>query len=299
MIFPLLQVIVTLDKVFSPEEVAYPLSALRSLETPPCTPWSGCGAAQWSVPCRALTVWLMGREGQTSSVVTHLHSWTPAMMTVLYRLVDHITRLCFNNYYFTQIKYQACPDIEGSESKGRSGLLYNSLISFQLFTVERMTCVAKWKEGNKRYFVALVTSRQSKWVEQKDRYQCFLYEDISNKMKMAQGQFTSSCQGLWSVLEGSRTFSLQKCRTFYYLSRPLILLILVAKPESCTLPYFLIKNPRWKSMNHNLSLHLDDGNTSFSFMKSGTMLEQVSCHSSQIDTSLKRARLITHVKSGW
>ena len=78
-----------------------------------------------------------------------------------------------------------------------------------------MTCVAKWKEGNKRYFVALVTSRQSKWVEQKDRYQCFLYEDISNKMKMAQGQFTSTCQGLWSVLEGSRTFSLQKCKTFH------------------------------------------------------------------------------------
>jgi hypothetical protein len=164
-----------------------------------------------------------------------------------------------------QIKYQACPDIQGSESK-----------------VERMTCVAKWKEGNKRYFVALVTSRQSKWVEQKDRYQCFLYEDISNKMKMAQGQFTSTCQGLWSVLEGSRTFSLQK----------------LARPESCTLPSFLIQNRRWKSMNHNLSIHLDDGNTSFSFMKSGTMLEQVSCHSSELDTSLKKARLIAHVKSG-
>ena len=38
MIFPLYQVIVTLDKVFSPEEVSYPPSALRSLETPPCTP---------------------------------------------------------------------------------------------------------------------------------------------------------------------------------------------------------------------------------------------------------------------
>ena len=76
--------------------------------------------------------------------------------------------------------------------------------------VERMTCVAKWKEGNKRYFVALVNSKHSQWAEQKDRYQCFLYEDISNKMRMSQGQFTSSCQGLWSVLEGSRTFTLQK-----------------------------------------------------------------------------------------
>ena len=76
-----------------------------------------------------------------------------------------------------------------------------------------MTCVAKWKEGNKRYFVALVNSKVSQWAEQKERYQCFLYEDISNTMKMSQGQFTSSCQGLWSVLEGSRTFTLEKCKT--------------------------------------------------------------------------------------
>ena len=52
--------------------------------------------------------------------------------------------------------------------------------------VERLTCVAKWKEGNKRYFVALVNSKHSQWADQRDRYQCFLYEDISNNMKMAQ-----------------------------------------------------------------------------------------------------------------
>jgi len=164
-----------------------------------------------------------------------------------------------------QVKYQACPDIQGSESK-----------------VERMTCVAKWKEGNKRYFVALVSSRQSKWLEHQERYQCFLYEDISNKMKMAQGQFTSSCQGLWSVLEGSRTFSLEK----------------LTKPEACTLPHFLSRSPRWKSMNQNLSLHLDDDFKSFSFMKSGTILEQAVCHSSEIDSSRKKAQVIAHVKTG-
>ena len=114
-----------------------------------------------------------------------------------------------------QIKYQACPDIQGSESKGIKGWNRWSFNLLFIFLVERMTCIAKWKEGNKRYFVALVSSRQSKWVEQKDRYQCFLYEDISNKMKMAQGQFTSTCQGLWSVLEGSRTFSLQKCMNIW------------------------------------------------------------------------------------
>ena len=86
-------------------------------------------------------------------------------------------------------------------------------LDVSILSVERMTCVAKWKEGNKRYFVALVNSRDSQWAEQKDRYQCFLYEDINNKMAMSQGQFTSSCQGLWSVMEGSRTFTLQKRKT--------------------------------------------------------------------------------------
>ena len=99
----------------------------------------------------------------------------------------------------------------GQRAKVKSFRIHLSFRDF-LFSVERMTCVAKWKEGNKRYFVALVSSRQSKWLEHQERYQCFLYEDISNKMKMAQGQFTSSCQGLWSVLEGSRTFSLEKCK---------------------------------------------------------------------------------------
>ena len=33
-----------------------------------------------------------------------------------------------------------------------------------------------------------------------------------------QGQFAASCQGLWSVLEGSRTFSLQKCKFISFLS---------------------------------------------------------------------------------
>ena len=110
-----------------------------------------------------------------------------------------------------QIKYQACPDIQGSESKGEddcADFRTNDHVTF--CSVERMTCVAKWKEGNKRYFVALVNSKHSQWAEQKDRYQCFLYEDISNNMKMSQGQFAASCQGLWSVLEGSRTFSLKR-----------------------------------------------------------------------------------------
>ena len=49
-----------------------------------------------------------------------------------------------------------------------------------------MTCVAAWREGAKNYFVALVSSHLSKWMEQKERYHCFLYEDIEHGMRMAQ-----------------------------------------------------------------------------------------------------------------
>ena len=38
--------------------------------------------------------------------------------------------MCFNTSYFPQIKYQACPDIQGSESKGKRGWNYfNSIVS--------------------------------------------------------------------------------------------------------------------------------------------------------------------------
>lgn len=162
-----------------------------------------------------------------------------------------------------QIQYQACPDVAGSES-----------------LVERMTCVAKWKEGNKRYFVALVSSRLTVRLEPKERYHCFLYEHISGQMRMAQGQFTGSCRGLWSVLEGKRTFSLNK----------------LGRSESCRLPHFLTQHPKWRSLDRSLSLHLDPSLTSFSFLTQGTTLEQVSCHSLKEEGD--EASLVVHVKQG-
>ena len=44
----------------------------------------------------------------------------------------------------------------------------------------------------------------------------------------------------------------------------------------CQLPAPLSHRARWRSLDSSLSLHLDSGNTSFSFLKSGTLLEQVS-----------------------
>ena len=48
----------------------------------------------------------------------------------------------------------------------------------------------------------------------------------------------------------------------------------VSGPQ-CQLPAPLRIRSRWRSLDSALSLHLDSGNTSFSFLKSGTLLEQV------------------------
>merc|ERR1719347_751755 len=97
---------------------------------------------------------------------------------------------------------------------------------------------------------------------------------------MAQGQFSASCQGLWSVMEGKRTYSLKQ----------------LSKSERCQLPKFFAKHSHWVSLNHSLSLQLDAGGTSFSLMVSGTTLQQVYCHSSTVERNI--ATVIAHVKSG-
>ena len=89
----------------------------------------------------------------------------------------------------------------------------------------------------------------------------------------------------------------------------------VSGPQ-CQLPAPLRARNRWRSLDSSLSLHLDSGNTSFSFLKSGTLLEQVmgvdvacdnithvstfqvSCHSVS-STQEGATQMVAHVKSGW
>ena len=78
--------------------------------------------------------------------------------------------------------------------------------------------------------------------------------------------------------------------------------ISVSGGNSCKLPKAIRYNQRWRSLNHELSLHIDSDNTSFSFLKSGTLLEQVTCHSvdklEAIDKG-NEVQMVAHVKSGW
>ena len=57
---------------------------------------------------------------------------------------------------------------------------------------------------------------------------------------------------------------------------------------------------RWRSISQDLSIIIDDNKESFSFLKSGTLLEQVTCHSLQEEEDQpETVRLVGHVQAGW
>uniref|UniRef100_A0A1I8PLB2 Uncharacterized protein n=1 Tax=Stomoxys calcitrans TaxID=35570 RepID=A0A1I8PLB2_STOCA len=106
------------------------------------------------------------------------------------------------------LSFQACPDVVGTES-----------------TVEELTCLATWKDGNSRYLVGLVSHHHA--ISNEERYRCFVYEKISSLMDM--GHFAgpsmstskdaeyklaqsgdATCNGLDSAEVGSRIMSLRK-----------------------------------------------------------------------------------------
>ncbi|XP_004533552.1 uncharacterized protein LOC101448707 isoform X2 [Ceratitis capitata] len=101
------------------------------------------------------------------------------------------------------LSFQACPDVQGTES-----------------TVEELTCLATWKDGNSRYLVGLVSHHHA--ISNEERYRCFVYEKISPLMggpsivsakdaeyKLAQSG-DATCNGLDSAEVGSRIMSLRK-----------------------------------------------------------------------------------------
>ena len=101
---------------------------------------------------------------------------------------------------------------------------------------EEMSCLATWKEGNRKYLVAMMN--HSHVYNDESRYRCFIYQkqrgnrggqltdgaEVSHKsgsrnrsgntavkIKMAMSA-QASCLGLWNVNEGYKTFELKKCK---------------------------------------------------------------------------------------
>ena len=98
------------------------------------------------------------------------------------------------NHHKLQLNFQACIDVQGSESVS-----------------EELQCIASWTEGSKKYLVAEM-NREHVYSDE-SKYRCFVYEKTGkgdNKtVKMAQS-LSASCQGLWSPTEGYRTFDMKK-----------------------------------------------------------------------------------------
>lgn len=84
------------------------------------------------------------------------------------------------------LSFQACPDVAGTES-----------------TVEELTCLATWKDGNSRYLVGLVSHHHA--TSNEERYRCFVYEKMAGsggskeaEYKLAQSG-DATCNGLDSA----------------------------------------------------------------------------------------------------
>nr|XP_018905073.1 PREDICTED: uncharacterized protein LOC109035778 isoform X1 [Bemisia tabaci]XP_018905074.1 PREDICTED: uncharacterized protein LOC109035778 isoform X1 [Bemisia tabaci] len=152
-------------------------------------------------------------------------------------------------------KYQACPDIYGSES-----------------AVEELQCLATWKEGSSRYLVGKV--HHSHATSNEDRYRCFVYEktsstnmvanmeqygaNIFNGIGMPMGRRAdedvefqiaqsgdATCNGLFTPLEGSRIMTLRKGNS----------------PSKCKFPNWLTVSGHWHTLDYKRSYSFHHRNT--------------------------------------
>ncbi|XP_055678392.1 uncharacterized protein LOC129787100 isoform X2 [Lutzomyia longipalpis] len=149
------------------------------------------------------------------------------------------------------LSFQACPDVAGTES-----------------TVEELTCLATWKDGNSRYLVGLVSHHHA--TSNEERYRCFVYEKTSTGMglsskdaayKLAQSG-DATCNGLDSAEVGSRIMTLRK-----------------APPaERCDFPAWFKGPKHWHALQGNVgyTFHQSDGSMHIT-RQSGAMETRALC----------------------
>ncbi|XP_062557493.1 uncharacterized protein LOC134222341 isoform X2 [Armigeres subalbatus] len=165
------------------------------------------------------------------------------------------------------LNFQACPDVPGTES-----------------TVEELTCLAGWKDGNARYLVGLVSHNHA--ISNEDRYRCFVYDKISGsgapnadaEYKLAQSG-DATCNGLESAEVGSRIMTLKRA----------------PMTERCDFPAWF-KGPRhWHALmgNANFIFHQSDG--SLHIVKpSGYMEARALCEQINKQTATEMMAVVHH-----
>ncbi|KAI9551902.1 hypothetical protein GHT06_022237 [Daphnia sinensis] len=157
----------------------------------------------------------------------------------------------------TFFRYQACPDVQGTES-----------------SEEQLECLAQWKDGSLRYLMGRLQHQGA--TSDEDRYRCFVYEKIqapsssqssSSSLTLPAGSGPASgsterhrpvtillaqsgdatCSGLTSPTEGSRTLKLTKAE---------------ADGRKCHYPSWFLAHNRWQTL---------DGRWAYTLHKNSTM----------------------------
>ncbi|BET02301.1 Hypothetical protein NTJ_15118 [Nesidiocoris tenuis] len=134
------------------------------------------------------------------------------------------------------LRYQACPDVSGSES-----------------AVEELQCLATWKEGSSRYLVGKI--EHGHVTSNEDRYRCFVYDKIPPSSGSGDGEGNvayrvaqsgdATCNGLFSPMEGSRTMTLYKA----------------SSPSRCKFPSWVSNPGHWHTLDHRRSYSLRHRNS--------------------------------------
>ncbi|XP_046822106.1 uncharacterized protein LOC124425603 isoform X1 [Vespa crabro] len=176
------------------------------------------------------------------------------------------------------LKYQACPDIDGTESN-----------------TEELQCLAVWNDGGRnKYLVGTLKGRNA--VANEITFRCFLYEEKHHQGKvvyMLAHSGEPTCNGLTTVSEASLTIKLTK----------------VDKEHSrCKYPSWVTQHHDWHSLDGTKMYHFTNKNATLKVKAQETDREafheeKIVCHNLEKmhpndNMQGHKVKLIAHVTSG-
>ncbi|XP_029156626.1 uncharacterized protein LOC114929299 [Nylanderia fulva] len=174
------------------------------------------------------------------------------------------------------LKYQACPDIEGTESN-----------------IEELQCLAVWNDGRNKYLMGTLNTRS---VTSEKMYRCFLYEEKLHHQGKAIWLAQSgdpTCNGLTTVSEGSPTIKLTKADKEH---------------SRCKYPSWVTQHHDWHSLDGTKDYHFTNKNATLKIKAQGAngetfREEKIVCHNLEklyINDNMQgnKVKLVAHVTSG-
>ncbi|XP_072752670.1 uncharacterized protein [Anoplolepis gracilipes] len=178
------------------------------------------------------------------------------------------------------LKYQACPDVEGTESN-----------------TEELQCLAVWNDGRNKYLMGTLKGRSV--LSDAKMYRCFLYEERPHHQGKTIYLLAQSgdptCNGLTTVSEGSPTIKLTK----------------VDKEHSrCKYPTWVTQHHDWHSLDGTKDYHFTNKNATLKIKAqvqdaNGETFheEKIVCHNLEklrLNENVQgnKVKLVAHVTSG-